>query len=203
MSASSLLSVSISKIPTLKLRKDIWTHFPVCLVKLPEPQEDGRDRYAVQWHQKNLEEWSQNIPAYQTVAKFRLLQSLYQSPKWSVESSKNPTDICLIAMQIPDNSELQTSTSRPLPDIFATDPQIQTLEDLRKYFPICWKSKTNGSVTLEFHCTQLRALAAAHSMSESNLRKHVQTRLTQILKNRWSIELPHERSNQICSVIGL
>lgn len=195
---SSVLSIASNKLPSLKLRKDIWTHFPVCLVK--QPDNDGRDRYAIQWHKKNLEEWSQNIPAYQTVTKLRLIQSLMQSQRWTVETPQNPTDICVIAMNFAENQEFQTSN---LPDVFAPSPVIEKLEDLRKYFPVCWKERHNGTVELEFHNTLIRSLAQMHSMSEMELRKVVVSKLTQVAENRWEIEFPHERSSHICRLLSI
>jgi hypothetical protein len=190
---SSLLSIASTKLPSLTLRKDIWTHFPVCLVK--QPTNDGRDRYAIQWHKKNLEEWSQNIPAYETVTKMRLIQSLINSTRWNVETPQNPTDICVISMNFAETQTLQTSN---LPDVFAPSPVIEKLEDIRKYFPVCWKQRANGCVELEFHNTLTRRLALQHHMNESDLRKIVASKLTQVIDNRWQIEFPHERSTQIC-----
>ena len=196
MSPSSFIAspVPISALPSLHLRKDIWTHFPVCLIKLPY-QNDNRDRYAVQWHQKNLSEWSQGITGYETITRLRLLKALVNSTKWNVESPANPGDLCIIAMKFDE----EPKTFSSLPDIYCENPVIKTVDDLKTYFPVCWKHR-GPSYAFEFHNTFVRALSKKYDVSEIEIRSHVLNRMIPLMRmNNWSVQLP-TKTNEICSV---
>jgi hypothetical protein len=184
---------TFSKIPTLKLRKDIWAHFPVCLLK--HPDTDGRDRYSVQWHRQKLQEWSQGIPMYESVAKVRLLKALRDCDKWSVESAAQPQDICVIAMNFSNEPKVHPV----LPAIFAPDPPIHTLEDLKDFFPVCWK-QTKNAVSIEFHNTLVRALSERFKMPEPQLRAMVQDKLVKECQTLWNVQ-PSVRPSEICRLL--
>jgi hypothetical protein len=182
-------------IPTLKLRKDIWAHFPVCLVKLPT-QHDSRDRYAIQWHKKNLSQWSQNISDYTKVAHKRLIVSLQTSDKWDIEEPINNDDLCVVAMRIPDEKVID---STKLPNIYADQIVLNSIDDLKDYFPVCWKFNNNIAI-LEFHNTNLRALSQFHNVAESDLKSFVQKTMIPILDSKWKM-LPAVRTGEICRVV--
>jgi hypothetical protein len=156
------MTISKISIPTLSLRKDIWTHFPVCLVKIPTL--DSRDRWAVQWHQKHLAEWSQDIPGYETITKLRLLKALMASPKWKVERASAPSDLCVIAMNFTDPKDI------PQPNLFAAEKPIQTIHDVKDYFPVCWKRHGN-KYAFEFHNLAVKNMAREKNMDESYIRE--------------------------------
>ncbi len=185
----------LSTIPSLRLRKDIWTQFPVCLIKLPY-SADGRDRYAIQWHQKNLDMWCQKIPQYEMIVRARLLHAVASSPRWTMETPKMPGDLCVIAMNFSEEQrEFHT-----LPDLRAETFELQSVDDIKTYFPVCWKTRKNRH-TLEFHNTFVRALAAKYSLDELEIRKLTLDRLMPALKSAgWSIELPTKTSAEICTI---
>jgi hypothetical protein len=194
---SAFLSSITNNIPSLRLRKDIWTHFPVCLIKLPT--EDGRDRYAVQWHQKNLTEWSQGIPHYPLITQHRLLSALKQSDKWSLENPKTPADLCVIAMKF-------SESPKPLayvPNLFAHPSvigDIKDIEDLKHYFPVCWKSSHNRYV-LEFHNTWVRAIAEKENLTEFEVHTLTLQKLKVALTCHWNLQPTSKQNSQEICVI--
>lgn len=191
MSPSSSSSYStLANLPKLKLRKDIWTHFPVCLFK--HPDTDGRDRYSVQWHRQRLQEWSQGIPLYESVVKVRLLQALRESDKWEIYPSSSAHDLCVLAM----NFSTQPKEHTMLPAIFAPSPPIRSIDDLKDFFPVCWKSVKN-TYNLEFHNTLVRCLAQRFKMTEPQLRTMIEEKLKEECAKQWNV-LPPVRPSEIC-----
>ncbi len=185
---------TFTSVPSLRLRKDIWTHFPVCLIKLPYSL-DGRDRYAIQWHQKNLEAWGQHIPHYTNIAQIRLIKALVASDKWSVERPEKPGDLCVIAMKFSE----QVREFDHLPSM--TADSIQSIEDLKESFPVCWKTHKNRH-TLEFHNTMVRAMAVARGVDELVIRQEVIAQMIPALaKSGWVVEPAHKaNSSEICCI---
>lgn len=167
------MTLSKITVPALSLRKDIWTHFPVCLVKIPNT--DGRDRWAIQWHQKHLTDWSQNIPGYETITKLRLLKALMASPKWKVERASSPSDLCVIAMNF---TEIE---AEKLPNLYAETKETTSIDDLRAYFPICWKKQEN-TYTFEFHNSLVKSLARHKGSDVATIQKDTMNGLIPILK---------------------
>lgn len=190
----------IDQTPSLRLRKDIWTHFPVCLVKLPTA-EDGRDRYAIQWHQKNLTEWSQGIPQYPVITHVRLLKALKASERWTVEKPATPGDLCVIVVNVQTLTSKSEDLTVDLPRLFDTLPEhITSVERLRTYFPICWKSK-NNRYTLEFHNTCVRALAAQQGLTEFEVKTLTVRKLQTVLASNWEVQKTHKvLGNEICTI---
>jgi hypothetical protein len=92
------------KIPSLKLRKQIWTAFPVALTAIPS--QDETQRYAVRWHENNLRAWRAERATswaehynYKEFCKARLLYALAAHPKqYRIELPQSDADICVIAM---------------------------------------------------------------------------------------------------------
>ncbi len=196
LSPSSVLTPLLETIPSLRLRKDIWTHFPVCLIKLPYAS-DGHDRYAIQWHQKNLDMWCQKIPHYQHIVHLRLLKALASSPKWLVEKPKAPGDLCVIAMQFSE----EPRAFHTLPDIRGAPTVIEDIEDIKQYFPICWKSRKNQHI-LEFHNTFVRALAEKQGMQEEDVRRLTLERLLPALREGgWCVDFPAKTPTSILCTI--
>jgi hypothetical protein len=185
---------SSNTIPSLRLRKDIWTHFPVCLVKQPV-HSDGRDRYAIQWHQKNLTEWSQGIPKYTIVTHCRLLRALSTSDKWDIEEPRNQGDLAIIAMKFSDKPR----EFDQMPNLFDNHHTIRTVEDIKTNFPICWKTRKNGYV-LEFHNTMVRAMADRWGVSEKEIREKTLVKLRESLEGscEWSLSPPAK--TQTCEI---
>jgi hypothetical protein len=183
------------EIPSLRLRKDIWTHFPVCLIKLP-PSSDGHDRYAVQWHQKNLQTWCQKIPQYEQLVQMRLLKALAMSDRWTLEVPRCRGDLCVISMKFSE----EPKQFHTLPDMYATSPDIHTVEDIKAYFPICWKTRKNAH-SLEFHNTFVRALAQKYGVDDLEIRRITLERLMPILQTHWTVVPPTKTTTtEICTI---
>ncbi len=189
---STSRSISFPRVPVLHLRKDIWSHFPVCLVKMP--YTDNHDRYAIRWHKKNLTEWSQGIPFYEKVVKDRLMIALNTCPKWTVEPAANQDDLCVISMNFSETPR----TFESLPDIYVQDPYLNSLDDMNKYFPVCWKIR-NNKYYVEFHNTQVRALAEKHSIPEDLMRFKIKEKLIQTLSASWDVK-PMDHTSILCVV---
>ncbi len=195
---AAILSPILDTIPSLRLRKDIWTHFPVCLIKLPY-RADGRDRYAIQWHQKNLDMWCQKIPQYQNIVRLRLLHALAAAKdRWQVETPQAPGDLCVIAM----NFSEEPKSFAVLPDLLNTNEiSLKSVDDIKIHFPICWKS-SNNRYTLQFHNSFVRALANKHGLDEFVIRQMTLQRLMPALKSAgWAI-IPPVKTNtcEICTI---
>ncbi len=184
----------LETVPSLRLRKDIWTQFPVCLIKLPYAP-DGRDRYAIQWHKTNLDAWCQKIPQYEAIVRVRLLHALASSDRWTVETPKQVGDLCVIAMNVTEPREYHT-----LPNIREAPDEITHIDDIKTYFPVCWKSRKNRH-TLEFHNTFVRAMATKDGMDELEIRRLTLENLLPALKKAgWSIDMPVKTSAEICTI---
>ena len=71
--------------PDLRLRKDIWTHFPVTVVPLGR-STDGAEHHSVQWHRERLLAGRDDpdFESYVEDVQRRLLKALEASPKWDV-----------------------------------------------------------------------------------------------------------------------
>jgi hypothetical protein len=179
------MTLSKITVPALSLRKDIWTHFPVCLVRIPTT--DSHDRWAIQWHQKHLADWSQNIPGYETITKLRLLKALMASPKWKVEKPSSPSDLCVIAMNYAEMDP------EKLPALYAEKKEVTRIDDLRAYFPICWKKQEN-TYAFEFHKSLVKALARHTHSNDSTIQKNTMDGLLPILRTFGEVEI---RNNQL------
>ena len=92
------------EIPSLQLRKQIWTTFPVTLTAIDSV--DGTQRYAVRWHENNLRAWASERASswaehynYKEFCHARLLYALAAHPKqYRIERPTIQGDICVIAM---------------------------------------------------------------------------------------------------------
>jgi hypothetical protein len=97
--------------PTLKLRKDIWTHFPVTCEPLGRGA-DGAERHAIVWHRKNLVQWRQERPEsfdewmdYEMIQERRLFKCLEANARWTVEEPLNDRQICVIRMNFAEEGD--------------------------------------------------------------------------------------------------
>jgi hypothetical protein len=189
----------MSSVPVLKLRKDIWSHFPVCLVRLASTS-DNRERYAVQWHKKNLSDWSQQISNYEEVTKNRLMQALYNCDRWEVGLASSTNDICIIIMNPPRQTMQPQLPIVHLPNIYANDKTIDSISDLRSYFPVCWRRKGERYI-VDFHKTDLRALSQYHMISEDQLKSYISHALIQSIQNKWRI-LPGSTASEVCQLVA-
>ncbi len=192
---SNTIQPILETLPSLRLRKDIWTQFPVCLIKLPY-SADGRDRYAIQWHQKNLDSWCQKIPQYESIVRIRLMYALASSDRWTVEAPHQHGDLCVIAMKFSE----EPRQFHTLPDLRAEHMDLKSIDDVKEYFPVCWKSRNNRH-TLEFHNTFVRALATKHGVDELEIRRLTLDRMLPALKSAgWNMDMPTKTSSEICTI---
>jgi len=92
------------KVPDLRLRKGIWENFPVILDKIDD--KDGVDRYAVMWHNKNLQEWMRTKPEssdeaqeYPRWVETRLRYALKKHPRqYKIRPARNSGQLMVIEM---------------------------------------------------------------------------------------------------------
>ena len=126
--------------PNLKLRKNIWENFPVSLIPLND--NDGTDRYAVVWHQKNLEEWRQERSMswdehqdYEGYSYVRLIHALRShSHKYCIEPARTESQLCVLAMV--HQSEESAVATAPV----TTAPVVAVVRplDILRQFPVTW-----------------------------------------------------------------
>ena len=92
------------RVPDLRLRKGIWENFPVILDKVDDG--NGVDRYAVMWHNKNLQQWmltkpqsSDEAQEYPRWVETRLRYALKKHPKqYKILPARNPGQLMVIEM---------------------------------------------------------------------------------------------------------
>lgn len=162
--------------PVLKLRRDIWDHFPVTVIPLGSG-EDGAERHAVVWHRKNLAMWraerSEDMHEwmhYEAVQERRLLKALHASNRWTVEPAQTADQICIIRMQFAARSAEEgeeTPVAAPAAPVAAAaapvaaaddgwipvqkgaPPPLVRLNDIKEHFPVVWTevpSRTRAKV---------------------------------------------------------
>lgn len=78
---------------------------------------------------------------------------------------------------------------------------ISDVEDIKRHFPICWKSRNNQHA-LEYHNTFVRALAAREGVQEEDIRRLTLERLLPALRAAgWSVEFPAKtKTSVICTI---
>ena len=98
--------------PELRLRKDIWEHFPVTVTPLGRGA-DGGERHAVAWHRAKLAEWRETKPEsfcewmdYEMDTEHRLFKCLESSKYWTVEESTADGQLCVIRMNFAPREEI-------------------------------------------------------------------------------------------------
>jgi len=198
-------STSVSNVfPSLNLRKDIWTHYPVNLVPLGKG-EDGAERHAIVWHRKRLQEWRASYPkqyaswlTYETWTKFRLFHSLRNSAHWIVEPATDDTHLCMIRMLYGN----QTPNPVLLP-ITEALPNLTCLNDIKDYFPVVWhkQSDSNGktSYSIELYSKKLKE---AHHQFGYDLTNICKARLLASLKasTAWKVSDNPTNPVEICTI---
>ena len=172
------------EIPTLNLRKDIWTHFPVVCVPLGK-NADGAELHAIQWHNKNLAAWREERTTdffeamdYKEITEYRLMKALQHSTKWVVESAKTAEQICVIRMTFVVEDEhhdaesvvsaVESESESDSEDEWITDtkktpaatklPALHKLNDIKIYYPVVWRSLGNGVYAIELFGKKIREL---------------------------------------------
>ena len=149
--------------PNLTKRKGVWENFPVVMKELPE-EGDGILRFAVEWHNKNVEEWKGSRSAsydewmeYKAWAEFRLLHALrHHSHIYKIEPPRAPNQIIVLnAGERPANAPASAaapmrrapSPRRSPPAAAATGvPILRKLMDIKENFPnVIWNKVTDGA----------------------------------------------------------
>ncbi len=91
------------KTPVLKLRKDIWSHFPVNVDSMGRGA-NGADRYCVEWHNMKVRQMAKDAGKTEGDMKAtllpQLLHALAKSPAWKVEAPPPGSKcVAIIVMQ--------------------------------------------------------------------------------------------------------
>lgn len=127
---------SIANAPSLrlKLRKDIWTHFPVIVVPLGRGT-DGAERHAIVWHRKKIAEMRNSAQQWnETHEQARLIKCLQENTKWILEKSTNPAHICVIRMKYAMANAPASNYESPM----IHSPVLTRLTDIKTHFPVVW-----------------------------------------------------------------
>ena len=196
----SFTSVS-SVFPSLNLRKDIWTHYPVNLVPLGKG-EDGAERHAIVWHRKRLQDWRANYPkqyanwlSYETWTKFRLFHSLRNSTHWIVEEPKEESHLCIIKMLF--DNQAPKPVLLPINEAL---PNLTSLNDIKDYFPVVWHKKSEQQVySIELYSKKLKDAKALFGYDLTEICKH---RLLASLKasTAWKVTQSAEHGAEFCEI---
>jgi len=157
--------------PDLTMRKGIWEHFPVTLVKLDD--RDGTERYAIEWHKKHLKEWKEERSAsmeewmeYQAYAEFRLLHALRaHSHKYVIEPPRTKDQIVIIAMAHTGPRADAGPRANVAPRNAFAGPVLRKLNDIKEHFPVVWHPvegrRGKSTYALELFGKKLREMSTA------------------------------------------
>ena len=146
----------------LRLRKDIWTHYPVIVVPLGRGT-DGAERHAIVWNRKTIADMRSSMPSdawlhYETTQHDQLIQALQAGTKWTVEKAINPDHICVIRMKYKMNNKPASNYEAPL----VHSPILTRLTDIKAHYPVVWHSVDGQTKTfaLELHRKEIAAKTA-------------------------------------------
>ena len=168
--------------PDLKLRKNIWENFPVSLIPLADA--DGTDRYAVVWHEKNLEEWRSTralswdeFQEYEDYACMRLMYALRaHSHKYRIEEARSSRHVCVIAMVHSDTvisaiPVVPTTVIVPSAAVIVATRSSPKAMNVLKGFAVSWDRDTLNSKIhfIKPHMMKLKALGLTGKDIESDL----------------------------------
>jgi len=194
--------------PALRLRKDIWENFPVTLQALPD--EDGTDRYAILWNQRNLVAWRDERSTsnaewldYEDYCYYRLMHALHMNARYEVEPARSDEQICVIAMVHSGKSETSSvvssvsSTGQALAQVQApvqapvqAQAPLRSLKAIANAFPVCWEQDGNV-LAMKFHNKKLRDSGESPAL--------VRDRLIQALKQSPAgVYSPSSRKDVLC-----
>lgn len=183
--------------PNLTLRKGIWENFPVTLTPLGD--NDGTERYAVEWHKKNLREWRDARSAsydewmeYQAFAEFRLIHALRAyAHKYTIEPPRNKDQILVLAMVHSGPREAAAGPRVPV---------LRKLNDIKEHFPVVWHPVPGvpgkSTYALELFGKKIREMSAAVG---HDVTKEVKENLLRALRASaaWTV-LPAGAAGEVC-----
>ena len=158
------------EIPTLVLRKDIWTHFPVVVNALCTVNHVKR--FAVCWHRSKLLEWRarhNEDPAswkdYEFIQEFILMKALRASPSWTVTPAESPDQICVIEMRAAKELPFKVSNM-----VEKSLPVLLRLNDIKTYFPVVWhKVEGENAYDIGIHSKKLQLTGISAETMKANL----------------------------------
>lgn len=185
-------------VPNLKLRKDIWENFPVVLT--PIDDGDRTARYAITWHIKHIDEWSDNPRYavtfaehmdYTSFSEYKLLYSLSKhSKQYVIEPPRSEDQIAVIAMVhgAPRNGNVtrnrrnnranargNTRNNKSKRNRNHSVPVLKSLKDIKELFPVVWHDVPGKAGTktyaLEFHKKNLQQMAQSSGKSVAEITK--------------------------------
>lgn len=144
------------KTPDLRLRKFIWENFPVILEDISTG--NGKEKYAIKWHRKNLEEWRstrtssfEEAMEYQLFSELRLIHSLRKhSDIYRLHEPRTKDEIVVI--EVVGHARPAAAARAPSPPrrgaasaAAAALPVLRKLNDITTFFPgvVVW-AKVEG-----------------------------------------------------------
>lgn len=192
--------------PNISLRKAIWENFPVVLTQLEE-SANGADRYAVTWHNHNLQTWRKErseswdeYMEYESWVETRLLYTLERySHLYKVEPPRSADQICVLVSRSSKHATRKNNTRVNTHNI----PTLRYLNDIKANFPVVWPHTgkiTKGDIlSLEFHRKNLKTMAEKAGVPFSKYQAHVESTLLAALRasDSWEV-LPPEKADSIC-----
>ena len=197
--------------PNLTLRKGIWENFPVTLVPLDD-NNDGTERYAVEWHKKNLREWRESRSAsydewmeYQAFAEFRLIHALRaHSHKYTIEPPRNKDQILVLAMVHSGPREAAAGPGSVAPRATAAAgprvPVLRKLNDIKEHFPVVWHPVTGApgksTYAIELFGKKIREMSTAVG---HDVTREIKENLLRALRasHAWTV-LPAGAPGEVC-----
>jgi len=194
--------------PNLQARVNISEHFPVVLTALDGNEQE---RYAVTWHNKNLQDWRteraeswDEYMDYEAWVETRLIYSLNQYPQlYKVEPPRSDDQLCVISMLQRNNTRKAPRVSRWNKPAATPVPKLRFLNDIKAHFPVVWphagKIVKGDIIRLEFHRKNLKTQALEANVPLDRYQSQVEERLLSALRasDSWEVLSPEDKTS-IC-----
>lgn len=212
--------------PELRLRKDIWEHFPVTVTPLGAGK-DGAERHAISWHRKNFEEWRNERTEdyyeamdYYEITAYRLEKCLESSKFWTVEAPRTDSEICVIRMNfVPRDEvteELVADSVADTPKAVETDGWVTVaapkaapakpahlltrLNDIKTHFPVVWHKVEDIHTRTAVYALELfgKKITEMSRAAGKDVRPDVETSLMTALRHSPAWRVLRSEGREFC-----